>query len=46
MQNKKIVDEYSTRDIRWLKPRYSSLGVDIRQIPLLDDAHPDDESIS
>ena len=41
-QNKKIVEEYSTRDIIWLKRRYADLDVDIRQIPLLDDAHPDD----
>ena len=42
IQNKKIEEEYSTRDIAWLKRRYADLDVDIRQIPLLDDAHPDD----
>ena len=42
MQNKKIVEEYSTRDIRWLKRRYADLDVDVRKIPLLDDTHPDD----
>ena len=41
MQNKKIVEEYSTRDIRWLKRRYADLDIDVRQIPLLYDAHPD-----
>ena len=39
---KKIVEEYSTRDVRWLKRRYVDLDIDVRQIPLLDDAHPDD----
>ena len=42
IQNNKIVAEYSTRDIICLKRRYTDLDVDIRQIPLLDDTHPDD----
>ncbi len=42
MQNNKIVEEYSNRDIIWLKFRYTYLDIDIRQIPLLDDTHPDD----
>ena len=30
MQNNKILEEYSTRDITWLKRRYADLDVDIR----------------
>ena len=45
MHNKKIVEEYSTRGISLLKRRYADLYVDIRQISLMDDARPDDESI-
>ena len=45
MQNKKIVEEYSTRDIRWLKRKYTDLDIDVRLIPLLYDIHPDDNSI-
>ena len=40
--NKKIKEDYANRDIKWLKKRYSDLDIDNREIPLLDDARPDD----